>query len=76
MAIMEKLKSLLMSYKLISLEPTFFLLSLNIALTHISTYDLYLAKACKVNLNRTETLCDNIHQHPAVQEETQIYVRC
>ena len=45
------------------------------ALIAISTHDLYLMKACKVNLKYNETLCDDIHQHAAVQEETQKYVR-
>ena len=73
---MEKLlKSILHASKSISLEPIFFLLWLNISLVYISINDLYLAKACKVNLNYTETLCDNIHQHPEVQQKTQKYVR-
>ena len=75
MSITERLKSLLLAYKFISLEPIFFLFSLSITLTAITTQDLYLAKACKVNLNYTETLCDNIHQHGDVQRETQKYVR-
>ena len=75
MAITEKLKSIRQAYKLISLEPIFLMLSLNISLIGISTYDLYLAKACKVNLNYTDTLCDHIHQHGDVQRETQKYVR-
>ena len=72
---MENLKSILLAYKAITLEPLFFLLYLNIALVHISINDLYLAKACKVNLNYTESLCDDIHQHPQVQQTTQKYVR-
>lgn len=72
---MEKLKSILLAYRAISLEPVFFLLYLNITLVYISINDLYLAKACKVNLNYTETLCDDIHRHPEVQRTTQKYVR-
>ena len=72
---MEKLKFISLAYKAISLEPIFFLLYLNIALVYISINDLYLAKACKVNLNYTETLCDDLHQHPELQKTTQKYVR-
>ena len=74
MSVTERVKSLLSAYKCISLEPIFFLFWTSLSLTYVSTQDLYLAKACKVNLNYTEALCDNIHQHGDVQQETQKYV--
>ena len=58
----------------VSLEPVFFLYCVNIGLTVISTQGLYLDKACKVNLNHTEEICDNIHDHSDIQKETQKYV--
>ena len=54
----------------VSLEPVFFLYCVNIGLTVISTQGLYLDKTCKVNLNHTEEICDNIHDHSDIQKET------
>eukprot|EP00092_Neocalanus_flemingeri_P036288 GFUD01039510.1.p1 GENE.GFUD01039510.1~~GFUD01039510.1.p1 ORF type:complete len:539 (-),score=81.11 GFUD01039510.1:778-2394(-) len=62
------------AWRHISLEPVFFLYYINIGLIRISTEGLYLDKACKVNLNYTEEICDNIHNHTEVQKETQKFV--
>ena len=40
----------------------------------ISTQGLYLNKACLVNLNHTEEICGNIHNHTEIQKETQKFV--
>ena len=44
----------------VSLEPVFFLFCVNLGLIMISTQDLYLTKACKVNLRLPEFVCDNL----------------
>ena len=58
----------------ISLEPVFLLFSLNSGLIRISSQGLYLDKACLVNLNYTEDICGNIHNHTEIQKVTQKYV--
>jgi len=58
----------------ISLEPVFFLFCVNLGLIGISTQGLYLNKACLVNLNHTEEVCGNIHDHIEIQKETQKFV--
>jgi len=42
-----------------------------IALSGIPGEELYLKKACKVNLNHTMEVCDNIHEHEEAQIATQ-----
>ena len=55
----------------ISLEPVFFLFCVNNGLIKISTQALYLDKACQVNLNHPEEICDNINNHTQIHQETQ-----
>ena len=74
MTVMEKIKTILGSYRLISLEPVFLLFCVNLGLIGITTQGLYLSKACKVNLNYTEDICDNIYSNLTIQTETQKYV--
>ena len=64
---MEQIKTILGSYRHISLEPVFLLFCVNLGLIGITTQDLYLKKACKVNLNHTEAICDNIFNHTDIQ---------
>ena len=64
---MEQIKTILGSYRHISLEPVFLLFCVNLGLIGITTQDLYLKKACKVNLNHSETICDNIFNHTDIQ---------
>ena len=71
---MKKIKTFLKSFHLISLEPVFLLFCVNLGLISISSQGLYLTKACKVNLNYTEEICDNIHANLTIQTETQKYV--
>ena len=55
------------SYKQVTVEPVVILFSLNLGLTGITTQDLYLQKACRVNLNISRDICDNIHNHTGAQ---------
>ena len=71
---MDKIKSILCSYRQISLEPVFLLFCVNLGLIGIASQALYVEKACKVNFNHTEAICDNISNHSEIQKETQKYV--
>ena len=55
----------------ISLEPVFFLFCVSNGLIRISTQALYLDKACLVNLNYPEEICENINNHTQMHKETQ-----
>ena len=59
---------------LITIEPVFLLFSLNFGFYIVVAKDLYLQKVCKVNLNFSEEICDNIQQHKDEQVEVQQYV--
>ena len=59
---------------LITIEPIFLLFSLNFGFYIVVAKDLYLQKVCKVNLNFSEEICDNIQQHKDEQVEVQQYV--
>ena len=71
---MYKIKNILGSYRQISLEPVFLLFALNIGLINIASQSIYIDKTCKVNLNETEAVCDNIQQFNETQKEAQKYV--
>jgi len=58
----------------IMLEPVAFLLMTFVGLVMLTSQELYLMKACKVNLNFTDAECDNINNHSDVQISTQQYV--
>ena len=55
----------------ITVEPVVAMYCLIIALSEIPGEELYLKKACKVNLNHSMEICDNIYDHEAAQIETQ-----
>ena len=55
----------------VTVEPVVVLYCLIVALSGIPGEELYLKKACRVNLNHTQDVCDDIYNHPAVQIETQ-----
>ena len=50
----------------ITVEPIFFLYNLNFATYYIIFQNLQIEKACRVNLNQTETICGNL-KDPANQ---------
>ena len=53
-------------FKNITVEPIFFLYNLNFATYYIIFQNLQIEKACRVNLNQTETICGNL-KDPANQ---------
>ena len=55
----------------ITIEPVMAMYCLIIALSGIPGEELYLKKACKVNLNHSAEICDNIYDYEAAQMETQ-----
>ena len=71
---MEKLKRILGCYRNVTLEPVFLLFCVNLGLIGITTQSLYIEKTCKVNLGHNDTVCDNIHDHPDTQTQTQKHV--
>ena len=71
---MEMKKRLVALLSSVVLEPVAFLLMMFVGLIMLTSQELYLMKACKVNLNYTEAECDNINDHSEVQIATQRYV--
>ena len=57
-----------------TIEPLLGLFYLITALLGIPGEELYLKKACSVNFNNSDAICDNIYQHKEVQIETQKYI--
>ena len=58
----------------ITIEPVFLLFSLNFGFYIFVSKDLYIQKVCKVNLNFTDDICDNIQEHKSEQIQVQKYV--
>ena len=54
-----------------TVEPVVVLYCLIVALSGIPGGELYVKKACRVNLNHTREVCDNIYNHTEVQMENQ-----
>ena len=50
-------------WKNITIEPVILLWALNYGVFHLTSQTLYIDKICKVNLNFTSEICDNIQQH-------------
>ena len=55
----------------ITIEPVVCLYCLIIALSGIPGEELYLKKACHVNLNYSMEVCDDIYNHEDAQIQTQ-----
>ena len=55
----------------ITVEPVVVMYCLIIALSSIPGEELYLKKACTVNLNHSMEICNNIYEHEETQIETQ-----
>ena len=65
---MTKVKSLLRN---IHLGPVVFLFYICFGIFFVTSQQLYIEKACKVNLNYSEEVCDNIKEHNETQIEAQ-----
>ena len=67
-----KLKSkCLHIWRNITVEPVVIFYCLVVALSGIPGEEMYVKKACLVNLNHTREVCDNIYDHKEIQLETQ-----
>ena len=64
---MERLRTVMSAYKEVTVEPVLMLFCVNLGLTGISTQDLYIMKACRVNMNISQDICDDLHSHPGAQ---------
>ena len=60
--------------KNISFEPAFFLFMLAHGFYVMAAQELYRDKVCRVNLNFTSEICDNINHHREQQVQVQKYV--
>ena len=67
---------LLLAVSSLTVEPLVFLVVLIKAFSGIASNDLYLQKACQVNLNFSESVCANLTQpeHNVTQDTVQQYV--
>ena len=57
----------------ITLEPCVLLLTFSFGLYSIVSKNLYVMKTCRVNLNYTKEICDNLTEHETIQVEVQKY---
>ena len=57
-------------WKNITVEPVVIFYCLVVALSGIPGEEMYVKKACLVNLNHTKEVCDNIYEHKEIQLET------
>jgi len=68
MRLVTKVQNLLRN---IHLGPVVFLFYICFGIFFVTSQQLYIEKACKVNLNYSEEVCDNIKQHNETQIEAQ-----
>ena len=61
-------KSMFSVFRHISLEPVFLLFCINHDLIKIPTQDLYLLKACKVNLGLPGFVCENLQDRNVTEQ--------
>ena len=61
-------------FRNITVEPIYLTFSMSFGLYAIVSSELYIQKVCKVNLNYSEEICDNIQEHKEEQVEVQKYV--
>ena len=64
---------LMMIWKNITVEPVVILYFLNYGIFMIVSQTLYIEKICRVNLNFTDSICDNIQNHNDEQIQVQKY---
>ena len=58
----------------VTIEPAYFLFMLAHGFYSIVAQSLYIDKVCRVNLNFTDAICDNIQQNEEEQIQVQKYV--
>ena len=65
------LKKVKMVWSTMTVEPVVAMYCMITALSYITGEELYLIKACSVNLNYTREICGNISDNQEVQIKTQ-----
>ena len=68
MGLVDRFKGLVAS---IYIEPAVFLFYICYGIFFVTSQQLYIEKACKVNLGHNDTVCDNLADHNATQLEAQ-----
>ena len=68
MGLLDRLRVLVAS---IYIEPAVFLFYICYGIFFVTSQQLYIEKACKVNLGHNATVCDNLADHDATQLEAQ-----
>ena len=68
MKVVERVKQVV---KDIYLELVVFLFYICFGIFYVTSQQLYIEKACKVNLNNTDAVCDNIKDHNHTMIEAQ-----
>ena len=58
----------------LTLEPAYMMFAMGMGTYYIVAAELYIEKVCRVNLNYTDEICDNIHDHNEEQVHVQKYV--
>ena len=58
----------------LTLEPAYMMFAMGMGIYYIVAWELYIEKVCRVNLNYTDEICDNIHDHEEEQVHVQKYV--
>ena len=58
----------------LTLEPAYMMFAMGMGVYYIVAAELYIEKVCRVNLNYTDEVCDNIHDHRDKQVTVQKYV--
>jgi hypothetical protein len=68
MGTVARMKDLVTS---INVEPVYLMFWVSLGMYYIPSQELYVQKACRVNLQHPEAACDNISNNTEIQLETQ-----
>ena len=58
-------------FKNITLEPVCFIFAMNWGFYGIAASELYIQKMCRVNLNNSVEICDDLYSYPEMQNKNQ-----
>ena len=63
-------------FKTISVEPAYLIFAISQGLYLIVSAELYIDKVCKVNLNYSEEICENLYKDEYDQQQTEGGTNC